>query len=419
MEAGMKQLGVRFLALVLGAVALSTTDGSPASAGAAATCSGLAATLVGTDSHDRLVGTDGDDVIVGLGGDDVIRGRGGNDVVCGNRGADRLVGGAGDDELLGGLSRISRGDEIAYYRDHLVGGEGDDVLVPGYDGHSHDTRWDLLDFSDAPGAIVADVGAGTVTGNGQDVVVGDHYAIFGSRYDDTLIGDEGDDELYGWDGADDLRGGAGEDDLSDSGQYFRPGTAPADDVLDGGPGDDRLDVEDGSDLLLGRGGADALVSFSEAGTRIHAGPGDDQIDTLLVLSDAQSVDGGLGDDLAYLLPAYQVDGTYVRPRTVIDLAAGTARIPAYDVTFPFAGTDSLMSYLGALTWSGTDGPDRLDAAPALDESTRRLVAHGRGGNDRISGTQRADLIDGGDGYDRADGAGGADDCISVEVQRSC
>lgn len=416
----MHQLGVRFLALLMGGVALAAVDGSAAAARAEATCGGLTATHVGTARRDRIAGTAGDDVIVGLGGDDVLRGGGGNDVICGGRGADKLVGGDGDDELRGGLSRVSRGDgEVFYHRDHLVGGEGDDVLVPGYDGGSHDSRWDLLDFSDAPGPVVADIAADTITGHGQDVVVGDHYAVLGSRHDDTLIGDDGDDELYGWDGADDLRGGPGDDRLDDSGTYFRRGTAAGDDVLDGGPGRDDLDSDDGNDRLLGGGGADYLSGYSDEGAVILAGPGNDHVSSVLVLSGEQGLDAGRGNDLVYLLPGYLVDGAVVRPRTVIDLAAGTARIPAYDLTFPFAGTDRLMSYLPALTWSGTDGPDRLEAAPAFDEHNQRLVADGRGGDDRINGTHRADRIDGGLGHDTANGEGGNDECISVEVERSC
>ncbi|MEZ0581308.1 calcium-binding protein [Nocardioides sp. MH1] len=418
----MRRLAVRLCPLVLavGALVVADTSTPSANAGGDVTCGGRAATIVGTARTDRLTGTEGDDVIVGLGGDDVLRGGGGDDVLCGGRGADKLVGGDGADELRGGLSRVSRGDETVYYRDQLVGGAGDDVLVPGYDGHSHDSRWDLLDFSDAPGPIVADVGADTVTGDGDDVVIGDHYAVFGSRYDDTLIGDDGEDELYGWDGADELRGGAGDDELRDSGTYPRAGTAPADDVLDGGAGADLLYVEDGRDQVHGRGGDDDIYSFSDAGTRLWAGPGDDRLDAVLVLADdTQVVDAGRGDDEVSVLAAYVVDGTRVYPRTVIDLAAGTAQVPAYDLAIRFSGADSLQSYLPALTWSGTEGRDTLDAEVALDPHSARLVADGRGGNDRIAGTQHADRIDGGAGWDRADGQGGVDTCIGVEVERRC
>lgn len=295
---------------------------------------------------------------------------GGDDVICGNGGADDLMGDEGDDELRGGDSRIVGGDgEVVYYRDRLVGGPDDDVLVPGHDGGDHGSRWDLLDFSDAPGGIAADVAADTISGHGLDVVVGDDDAILGSRYDDSLIGGDGDDEVYGWDGADVLRGAQGDDTLKDSGDAFEADDA-ADDVVDGGRGDDHLDAEGGNDRVLGRGGDDLIGSWGSDADHIHAGPGRDTVYDGLVLSADQAVDAGPGRDEVMVGSDYEVDGRRVRPRTVIDLAAGTASIPAHDVTFRFAAG-------------------------------------------------RADRIDGGPGHDIANGYGGADDCLFVEVRHSC
>ncbi len=96
------------------------------------TCDGLTATIVGTDSADRIFGTEGDDVIVGLDGNDVIRGLGGNDTICGDNGRDRLFGGRGDDTLLGGLKNdILKGDQG---RDSLFGNQGKDRLTGGGGG---------------------------------------------------------------------------------------------------------------------------------------------------------------------------------------------------------------------------------------------------------------------------------------------
>lgn len=84
---------------------------------------------------------------------------------------------------------------------------------------------------------------------------------------------------------------------------------------------------------------------------------------------------------------YVVDGAPVRPRTVIDLDAGTATIPAHDVAFPFARAYLVTSYLPALTWYGTDAADEVVAA-TFDDHTARLIADGRGGDDHIYGTVR-------------------------------
>jgi Ca2+-binding RTX toxin-like protein len=416
-EVLVQNAAIRAVALVLAAMVLPASEGGSASAGSGPGCA--EPTLVGTSKKDRLTGTPGDDVIVGRGGDDVIDGRGGEDVICGGGGADTIVGGAGNDELRGGGSRIVRGDgDVLYYRDRLVGGAGDDVLVPGRDGGDHATGWDLLDFSDAPGPLVADVGADTIEGHGSDVVIGDDYAILGSRHADELKGGDGDDELYGGDGADKLVGGDGEDDLNDSGYSYAPADA-AEDVLIGGAGADDLDAEGGNDRILGGGGSDTISDWGRSADRIEGGGGRDSISDNLVLSADQVLDAGPGRDEVLIDPGYRVGGEKVHPRTVIDLAAGTARIPAYDVAFPFVGAERLLSYLPALTWRGTDGPEMVAADPTFDPRTSRLIADGRGGADRINGTIRADRIDGGSGRDIAHGYDGADTCVAVEVRRSC
>ena len=135
-----------------------------------------------------------------------------------------------------------------------------------------------------------------------------------------------------------------------------------------------------------------------------------------MLSADQAIDGGPGRNHVTIARFY---ADPVLPRIVIDLAAGTATFPDEGVTFPFAGADGLSSYLRALTWYGTEGADKLEADPTFDRRTARLIAHGRGGDDRILGTQRADFIDGGAGTDVADARDGDDACRSIEIQRSC
>lgn len=83
-----------------------------------ASCAGLDATIVGSNSDDVIFGTSGDDVIVGLNGDDTIFGLGGNDTICGGNGEDIIEGGDGSDFIDGG-----RGVDI------IEGGKGNDVLV--------------------------------------------------------------------------------------------------------------------------------------------------------------------------------------------------------------------------------------------------------------------------------------------------
>jgi Tol biopolymer transport system component len=68
-------------------------------------CGGKRATIVGSDSGEKINGTKKSDVIVGNGGKDKISGRGGNDRICGGKGKDNLNGGGGGDLCSGGKGR--------------------------------------------------------------------------------------------------------------------------------------------------------------------------------------------------------------------------------------------------------------------------------------------------------------------------
>lgn len=92
-------------------------------------CGGLTATILGTDSGERIRGTAGRDVIVGNGGGDRIRSGGGRDVVCGGPGADRISAGRGADRVRGNAGfDLLRGRAGA---DSLSGDGGDDGLEGG------------------------------------------------------------------------------------------------------------------------------------------------------------------------------------------------------------------------------------------------------------------------------------------------
>ncbi len=211
--------------------------------------------LVGDDGPNRLRGLGGDDALVGMAGDDVLDGGPGRDTVdftkargpvevdlsrrtatgegtdhlasiervLGSRFDDRLTGGIKADELRGGA-----GDDL------LRGGGGDDALSGG-------GGTDTVSYSRSPNGVVVDLGAGTATGEGTDVLT--HIdAIEGSDHDDLLTGSAGADELRGLDGTDVLSGGDGHDDLVGG---------PGDDTLVGGAGDDSVAGGKGTDACAG------------------------------------------------------------------------------------------------------------------------------------------------------------------------
>lgn len=147
----------------------------------------------------------------------MIAGAPGDDVICGLEGNDRIDGGAGNDVLSGGP-----GDDV------LNGGDGKDVAT----------------YETALAGIVADLQAGTASGEGNDLLVSVED-LTGSAGDDVLTGTAtansisglgGTDLLFGEGGADTLLGGDGEDYL----------TASTGSLLDGGEHTDTCEPGQGS-----------------------------------------------------------------------------------------------------------------------------------------------------------------------------
>jgi uncharacterized repeat protein (TIGR01451 family) len=91
--------------------------------GPAATCRGVAATVVGTGGNDALAGTPARDVIAAFGGNDSIASLGGRDLVCAGGGSDRVGAGSAADRVFGGGGG-----------DRLLGRGGPDVLRGGAGG---------------------------------------------------------------------------------------------------------------------------------------------------------------------------------------------------------------------------------------------------------------------------------------------
>jgi Ca2+-binding RTX toxin-like protein len=166
--------------------------------------------LSGKAGRDVLKGGAGDDTLYGFGGDDSLSGGGGSDVLAGHEGNDTLNGGTGDDYLLGGLGT-----------DVIDGGAGVD--------------W--ASYEDALSAVLANLsltGWQETGGGGRDKLSGIEN-LYGSAFNDTLIGDAGVNYLSGGAGDDRLEGGAGDDHLEPGAGY---------DWVDGGDGWDVVSFDD-------------------------------------------------------------------------------------------------------------------------------------------------------------------------------
>lgn len=221
-----------------------------------------------------LVGSRFDDTLIG---DDSawnsLYGEEGNDTLLGQGGSDFLVGGVGDDTIDGGLgvdiasSYQATGPIVANLAAGTATGDGTDSLVnvEGIEGSPYDDTItgngvsnylfggpgnDLIDGGPgmdialywwATGPVNASLATGTATGEGTDTLVSIE-GLFGSLYDDTLIGNANPNWLFADLGKDTLRGGAGAD------------------YLDGGWGYDYLHGDDGDDNCWDAGGGAAFDS---------------------------------------------------------------------------------------------------------------------------------------------------------------
>jgi Ca2+-binding RTX toxin-like protein len=394
----------------------------PSASAAVPRCFGEKATIVGTDRSDVIVGTGRADVIVGLGGGDTIRGGGRNDLICAGAGADLVKGGdgidlifgeGGDDRLLGGPGDFNQ----------IVPGRGDDFVNA---GPAFEFGGDEVIYLDATNGISADLGAGTVTGWGDDEVVNAEWLI-GSDHDDVLIGSNlvydviygagGNDMIDALDGDDAMAGGAGDDQI-DGGDGFDfiadwsladiYGLAPVDgpltvDLVAGtltGNGSDTLAGIEGSrgspgnDVMIGDDGDNDFVALLEGDDTVDAGGGSDIVDGG---AGADDLDGGSGTDLLGNLDA--ADGM------TIDLGAGTTSHGD-----AFSNFENVIGTFFDDVISGDGGPNVIEGADGAD------TISGLGGDDILFGGWSDGFDDG--SLDSADGGAGSDAC-AAETETNC
>ncbi len=268
-------------------------------------------TLDGAGLDDRLLGGAGNDVLQGYGGNDELQGGSGDDRLDGDLGNDTLIAGGGNDTLLGAggndLYRISRGGWSTTIYDYepssnepnadvvefsdlrstevaLVERSGydlslrfvssDQVRVPSY-FHSPSQRIENFRFSDAVVwgdamlrslVVVAGATAGSDWLCGYDDIanridgLAGNDTLYGSGFDDRLLGGDGNDALVGYGGNDDLQGGSGDDWL---------GGDLGNDTLIAGGGHDTLVGGVGNDLYrISRGGWRTTIYDDEASTNL-------------------------------------------------------------------------------------------------------------------------------------------------------
>ncbi|MCZ7675180.1 MAG: hypothetical protein M5U35_03835 [Roseovarius sp.] len=388
-------------------------------------------TLNGFDGNDTLLGGSGDDLINpgdndGSVGDSILAGTGNDtidfsDIVHGWVGLnhDDLTGpigvningvtntgtiataSEGTDTLInvvnplnagwstGGLSvRGTGGNDVftvhtaAHQWAELIGQGGDDTFNISGDGSIR------LGYHQSNGAVVADLGAGTIQQDGfTDTVNGAINEIRTGNGNDSLLGSGNDESFIVRGGDDTVDGGGGFDAIRyDRGGYdtgvtvdLAAGTATGtwqgsafsdtlsniewvrgsnhDDSLTGDAGDNRLDGNGGNDTLMGGDGNDTLMG----------GSGDDLINP--------GDNDGTGD--------YILAGTGNDTIDFADIVNGWVGLDHWDLSQPITVNIDGVANTGTID-AGADGTNTLlDVANPLNSgwSTGGLQVNGTGGDD--------------------------------------
>lgn len=424
----------------------------------------------GTEGDDDIVGTSGPDTINGLGGNDRLRGMAGNDQLDGGDGDDIVEGGSGADTVLGGdgYDRLygadANGGDVGADLldgglgfDELRGGGGADTFRVGLDGF-----FDVIEINSWTGLI----GNGPIYGPSYDDTL---WLVGAQPADVTLVRYDYSSLRAHVDGGPTVelryqfhngeRYELGFIRFDDGTTWDRTEmlarttpTSRYDDVFQGGPEAEIVDGLQGNDRLYGNGGADVL----------HGGDGDDRLETYAgepaqlfgdagndMLVNGAAADGGDGDDLLWwqadqrggrgsdwlrgdsnatvyhfaigdgqdLIEEYAQRFDDTDPVDVIRFDAGIARA---DLRARIEGLDLVVD-----VGTGGDGvrilqamqdfPDtrieRIELADGSAFAVAELLGTPIAGDDfdnDLQGTEGADLLFGGAGFDHLHGLGGND-----------
>ena len=382
------------------------------------------------------IGNELDNLIIGGAAADNLSGMAGNDTLIGGLGNDNLDGGAGSDtasyatatsavtvSLVSRTSSRGAGSDTLTSIENILGSTYNDTLTgdgnanvieggAGNDTLSGGAGNDTLSYASASAAVTVTLANQggllgllpiNTGGAGNDRIDG-FENILGSAFNDSLTGDGNANRLDGETGNDTLSGGNGNDTLN--------GGAGAD-SLDGGAGNDSLSGGVGNDTLIGGAGDDILdggtgvdtVSYAGNGsavtvnlsTNLASGAGNDSLsgienvigsgnnDTIIASAVDNRIDGGAGTDTI----SYEAATMAV----TVNLAAGTAT--------GGSGADTLISIENATGGSGNDSLTGTDAANVLDGGSGNDTLNGGAGDDTLIGGLGDDVLDGGAGNDTA------------------
>ncbi|RZJ29900.1 MAG: calcium-binding protein, partial [Brevundimonas sp.] len=373
------------------------------------------------------VGNASDNVIRAGLGVATLRGLGGNDVLAGGDGGiNTLIGGVGDDryvlrnsdvvvELAGegvdtvelwfnahemagnvenvevaGFSARVTGNALA---NRIIGGVGGDLIRGGGGA-------DVLNGADGDDVAAYDQAAAGVTvrldimravndGDGASDTLISIENLFGSAFNDLLIGDGGDNVLRGELGADVLMGGAGDDTLV--------GGSGASNELYGGLGND-LYVLTANDSIIEQAGQG--IDTVDTNLAVHALGAN--VENLTFLSGGEHI--GTGNALDNVLTGSFGNDT-LRGRGGVDVLNGDSGQDIADYAFATAGVHARLDLMRAIN-DGDGGTDTYVSIEGIQGSAFNDLLVGGALGDRLSGGLGADTLLGFDGADTLSGGQG-------------
>ena len=306
-----------------------------------------ALTLTGAEDdfyyHTRLTGSIGDDTLDGKAGWDWLEG---------GAGADVLIGGSGEDTASYQYS--DAGVEVRLDNGTARGGHAEGDVFAGRKTIEYVQRGEKTLVGEVPEfeEFVISLVLGQDDAEVKEIEILDIEDLFGSAYDDILVGAHGANWLKGYYG---------------------------DDVLDGREGNDGLFGGDGADTLIGGEGIDyAFYYYSDEGVEV----------------DLQNGVGRGG----------HAEGDTFPGRQVVEYtdSAGETRekeVPDVENLYGSRHDDVLIGAASSNRLIGYDGDDELD---------------GREGHDLLEGRDGADVLRGGEGNDLASYAY-SDEAVEVRL----
>lgn len=369
------------------------------------------------------LGTASDDLVEGNARSNRLFGLDGNDTLDGGTGNDVLEGGKGDDTYL-----FSAGDGSDVIVEKTVKGPSYDVLdLSSFDpedvvltrGGGKADAADLLIQIVSTGEVIRVVGqfsdgywdtAGIEEIRFDSAVAWDRYTIAQNAH---LVGTSGNDALYGTNYGATVEAGGGDDTIH---AYYGSDTVlfGADDGHDTLIGIQRaatlkLIGLDRSDITMERDGNDLIVTVTATGATMTV---TDQFKTVLAdTGQPESREAG------FYSIEFATDGTF----SLEDLAADIISAPIVGTS----GNDVVTGTLLADVINGGDGNDKLYAYgygsgdtlnggagnDELYSSSLGEELNGDDGDDHLTGGEGDDTLDGGDGTDTAEYIGSSDDYL--------